>query len=358
VEPAESSNSIRRFHTALKRAVARFAGIRHTRLLLSLLAAATLVLQRVELTGAQALVTATVEFKLPAGSFPIGIVAGLHEDVWFTECRRSAIGHLSSSGSFREYRLPAASGCPTQIAADGKGTFWFTDDGGEKESRIGCILESGKITEYDIPNAAAHPVGITVARNGDIWFTEADGLAQFSRSRGFHEWAIPSSSLVATGQLEALGVRGIAQSSDGAIWFTESVDNHIGYFDGSAFKRFPLANKFGSPAGIISSRDGSIWFANEHALAHVHANGKTFEELFPNTIPAIGQPDGIALGKDGELWVAQSNYVAKRAKSGRILELPLSSVPGFSPGVRGIAVSTDGKVWLTESFSGAIARLR
>src|SRR5215471_7539467 len=58
-----------------------------------------------------------------------------------------------------------------------------------------------------------------------------------------------------------------AVGTDGALWFTEQMQNKIGRVDPStgAFKEFPLKVTYSGPHGLVADREGNIWFTGNFA---------------------------------------------------------------------------------------------
>src|SRR5262249_47115112 len=54
---------------------------------------------------------------------------------------------------------------------------------------------------------------------------------------------------------------------DGALWFTEQMQNKIGRVDATTgeFKEFPLKVKDSGPHGLVADREGNIWFTGNFA---------------------------------------------------------------------------------------------
>lgn len=68
-----------------------------------------------------------------------------------------------------------------------------------------------------------------------------------------HEWAVPT---------KGAHPHDPAVGTDGALWFTEQMQNKIGRLDpaSGAFKEFPLKVEDSGPHGLVADREGNIWF--------------------------------------------------------------------------------------------------
>jgi len=58
-----------------------------------------------------------------------------------------------------------------------------------------------------------------------------------------------------------------AVGADGALWFTEQMQNKIGRVDPATgeFKEFPLKVTYSGPHGLVADREGNIWFTGNFA---------------------------------------------------------------------------------------------
>src|SRR5438132_14421613 len=73
-----------------------------------------------------------------------------------------------------------------------------------------------------------------------------------------HEWDVPTRG--AHPHDPAVGM-------DGALWFTEQMQNKIGRLDpgSGAFKEFPLKVDNSGPHGLVADSAGNIWFTGNFA---------------------------------------------------------------------------------------------
>src|SRR5437867_536899 len=107
-----------------------------------------------------------------------------------------------------------------------------------------------------------------------------------------------------------------AVGADGALWFTEQIQNKIGRVDPATgeFKEFPLNVKNSGPHGLVADREGNIWFTGNFA----HYIGK----LDPKTgaVTEFKMPDERAedphtavFDANGILWftVQAGNFVGR-----------------------------------------------
>jgi hypothetical protein len=114
------------------------------------------------------------EFPIPtAEASPVGIAAGPHGALWFTEVLPNAnkIGRVTTAGSFTEFAIPTADSGPAGIAAGPDGALWFTEAFANK---IGRVTPAGTFTEFPIPTVSSGPREITAGPDGAMWFTESE----------------------------------------------------------------------------------------------------------------------------------------------------------------------------------------
>jgi virginiamycin B lyase len=151
-----------------------------------------------------------------------------------------------------------------------------------------------------------------------------------------------------------------AVGADGALWFTEQMQNKIGRVDPTtgAFKEYPLKVENSGPHGLVADRAGNIWFTGNFA----HYIGK----LDPRTgaVTEYQMPDAKAedphtavFDGDGILWftVQVGNFVGRLdPKSGKI---ELKTVPTTNAHPYGIQMNGHGVPFFCEFFSNKLASI-
>jgi virginiamycin B lyase len=117
-------------------------------------------------------------YALPANADVTGaqaMVEGTDGALWFTDAGNNAIGRLSLTDGFTEYKLPTVNSGVQNIALAADGGMWFTEASADK---IGRIDDSGKIYEFALPTPNAQPTAIAAAPancscpTAQVWFTE------------------------------------------------------------------------------------------------------------------------------------------------------------------------------------------
>ncbi len=196
------------------------------------------------------------------------------------------------------------------------------------------------ITEFDLPDSAAplHPV-----YDGDntIWISDASKprLWKFSISdKQFTSYMFEGKTTVF-----------LTLDNEGKVWFTDTPESKIGYFDPvtEEFTVISLPAK-SIPISLETDLDGNIWVAliDQHMLLKYDQDTSQFEE---HKIPT--DPSGpVALTKDanGNIWFAES-------QSGKIgvIEPQTGNIQEFMPSEPlkepfALFIDGDGNIWISE----------
>jgi streptogramin lyase len=167
-----------------------------------------------------------------------------------------------------QYALPTARSCPEGIATGPDGALWFTEEAGQK---IGRISPAGAITEYPLPPPSGDPIPITAGPDGALWFADDTDIGSITTSGVISEYGAGTTAL------------GIAEGSDGDLWFTEYYGSSIARMttDG-AVTRYELPTNDAFPVWITAGPDGALWFTE----SQVNQIGRitTAREPSPNTL--------------------------------------------------------------------------
>jgi copper transport protein len=196
-----------------------------------------------------------------------------------------------------------------------------------------------EIVEYDLPTSAAP---LYPAYDGDdtIWISDA------SKPR---LWKFSISEKQFT-PYEFEGKTSVFLKIDGQkIWFTDTPDSKIGYFDIplQEFHLIPLPKK-SIPISLETDLDGNLWIAlvDQHALLKYDPNSGLFEEHKIPTSPS--GPVALTRDSDGNIWFAESQsgkIAVIEPQSGEIKEFMPES-PLREPFA--LFIDTDGGIWITE----------
>jgi virginiamycin B lyase len=151
-----------------------------------------------------------------------------------------------------------------------------------------------------------------------------------------------------------------AVGTDGALWFTEQLQNKIGRVDPATgvFKEYPLKVEDSGPHGLVADREGNIWFTGNSA----HYIGK----LDPKTgaVTEYEMPDAKAedphtavFDANGILWftVQVGNFVGRLdPRSGKI---ELKTVPTANSHPYGIQIDSHGVPFFCEFSTNKLASI-
>lgn len=321
----------------------------------------------VMVAAAPASATAIKEFRLPAGSDPLGVTPGPGGDVWFTVGgSTNAIGRITPAGTIKEFKQGFTSSAePGDITMGADGNLWFTA-AGSPPNAIGRVTPTGKIKEFVAGvsgsglNAGAAPSNITRGPGGTLWFLD-DGtpkaIGRITRAGAITEFTLPDPVNSQTEDLTA--------GPDGNMWFTDRGNTRaIGRVTpaGVITEFTGMLDQLNSmPNGITKGADGNLWFTDEGspgALGRLQPSNPSSLSEFTTGLQTNAVPDAITVGSDGNVWF-EDNYGAQRA-IGRVT--PQGNIKEFTHNLGAglqddITLGIDGNIWVEQSNPGGIARI-
>jgi virginiamycin B lyase len=246
---------------------------------------------------------AFVQWNLPEGTRPLGLLVGKNGHVYYTGSGNGTIGELdTSSGKLILHKLPSG-GDPHTIVMDANGVMWLT------------VQTAGRVVRFDPATRAfrehevgGRPHGIAIDRAGYIWFCKfaGDRLGRLNPADG-------NVNEVFTG--EDSHPRRMAISVDGSLWVTLYGTNRLIQVDPQAMrivKEYPLPN--GSDGGayaVTVDGNGVVW-SNE---------------------------------------ITTDTVVRLEPKSGQLRALRL---PSSNAGIRKMVVDAQGRLWYVGSHNGRL----
>jgi len=149
------------------------------------------------------------------------------------------------------------------------------------------------------------------------------------------------------------GPWGIAAGPDGALWFTNELNNSIGRITTSGTVTNYTDASINQPASIAAGPDGALWWANSgnNSIGRITTSGT----VTSYADASINGPWGIAAGPDGGLWFTNSgnNSIGRITTSGTVTNY---TGTGISEPL-GIAAGPDGALWFTSYRNNAIGRI-
>ena len=195
------------------------------------------------------------EYSVPF-LYPQSITTGPDGALWFTGVTNN-IGRITTTGSFTQYPIPAASRAQTGSITKGPdGALWFTENNPYGYSKIVRITTTGSVTKFTLP-AGDIARKITRGPDGALWFTE------FDTSKIGHITTAGIITEYSTGLLpgDFVGLSSITKGPDGALWFTECDADKIGRMTTTgSVTEFPIPTANAYPDNITRGPDGALWF--------------------------------------------------------------------------------------------------
>jgi len=149
-------------------------------------------------------------------------------------------------------------------------------------------------------------------------------------------------------------LQGIANGSDGALWFVTNSGNEVGRITTlGALSEFPLPMGYTTLGAILTGPDGALYLtvttATNLVIARMTTSG-AFTGLFPITSPGTTSVSSMTVGPDGAIWLAENNGV------GRITNAGVYSLVSSGYSAIGITTGSDNNLWVSQG-SGLIGRL-
>lgn len=272
------------------------------------------------------------------------IVVGTGGALWFTQTGSSALGRVTTAGSFSQ--IAVAGGPAHALAAGAGGNLWF----GLYSPGIGLVTKTGQSRVF---TAEDHVVDspiedIVAGPDKNMWFTlpGIDRIGRLTPTGVRSEFAILSGPPLPFG---------LAVAADGSAWFTLPESNRVGHVDRAGHLQiYTPPTRDSEPAGIAVASDGSAWFVEYRGrhVTHVTESGVMHE--YSTSLPAL-RPEAVAVTPTGQVWWTESPFGLLGSldpATGRVALF----VSAIGTDTDSIAAGTNGLLWLTDSRAHAIAR--
>jgi virginiamycin B lyase len=171
-----------------------------------------------------------VEYSVPKGSLPFGLVIGEDHSAWFSSVITSEVMKLDpATAKLTKYYVPIEEKERTDLrgmAADREGNLWVVAT--EKGKLLKLDSRNGHFTEYSPPTEDSGPYAVDVdTQRNLVWFSEAftDRIARFDpRTGSFVEFPHPS----ADSDVRRIEVD---RSHPNRVWWAGNRTGKIGYIE-------------------------------------------------------------------------------------------------------------------------------
>jgi virginiamycin B lyase len=209
------------------------------------------------------------------------------------------------------------------------------------------------IREWDVPTKGAHPHDPAVGPDGALWFTEQmqNKIGSVDpRTGAFKEYKL---------NIQDSGPHGLVADRQGNIWFTGNFKGYIGKLDPrtGTVTEFKIPDPKGEdPHTAVFDAHGLLWFTLQVANMVGRLDPRSGKIDLKNVPTVDSHPYGIAINSKGVPIFCQfaTNKVAKiDPQTMEITEYALP--PGARP--RRIAIDASDRVYFTDFSEGHLGRI-
>jgi streptogramin lyase len=286
----------------------------------SLCSASTNSIVKMTTSGVQTAFIGGITPKLAANGVFSGITTGPDGNLWFTDNHNDTIGRITPAGVVSTYSTGGLY-APNRIVAGppGDGGLWFTVT---SINAIGHVTTGGIVTGWALGTGTIYD-GILLGKDGHLYVVDRDknAIGQVTIAAGtvigYSEVSIPVNPF--DGAANTL-LAGLAQTSDGQLWFTNrncepSTLGSIAInatFTSSKVNQFSPLKGCSGPHYMAVTPDGAAIFESmsqypviEEAIPNAVGAAPTladyaFQALTPNTV--FQATWDITIGPDGNVW--------------------------------------------------------
>ena len=283
------------------------------------------------------------EWPVPTPNFARDPAPGPDGNIYIAVMQGNRIARFEpATESFVEWQLPAGAR-PHGLLVDEAGLVWYTGNG-----TIGRLdPNTGKVVEYRVPGGG-DPHTIVLDAAGKLWFTVQNGQRVGRLDRG-------------SGRIDEFPMNGnpygLAIDRAGLVWVCRLGADALGCIDPASGRSGELATGAGSaPRRIATAPDGSLWVAyyGNGKLARLDPQAKRIVKTW--TLPKAGgeHPYAVTVDAAGRVWVngidtdTVSVFDAAR-ESFRVIALPSKNI-----GIRKAIVDGGGRYWYMGSHNGRL----
>jgi virginiamycin B lyase len=273
-----------------------------------------------------------------------------------------------ASAAIREFPMPGAG---PAIISGPDGALWFTKAPFIGSGAIWRITPTGKSTQLLSASNTSYP-SITSGPDGAVWFVRYISYAVPA--------PIPSTgTIVKIGRLTTsgsvsefspgpFGARAITAGSDGALWFTTTVQQSsaIGRITtAGSLESFPVPLPPGQADHITGGPDSALWFLYGNMIGRITTRGSASTYRIPAPLAGSSPLEAtrdITAGPDGALWFTEEDVrgecagsrIGRITTAGAVKEFRIPT-PNSCP--RSIITGPDGALWFTEFDGDKIGRI-
>jgi virginiamycin B lyase len=192
--------------------------------------------------------------KIPNSNAVAGDLAVHGNEIWFTDFNNDSLWRYDTATDTTDNFTQFAVSEPSDVAVDKNGFVWFT---APLERGIGRLVPAtGAVT---VTRTNLVPRQLTIATDGDIWFSARFTPQGVGRLVPAASWGTPG--MVTEFPLTNVGPEGIASSSDGSVWFTQTTKGNIARIDpDSGVITEGKVVKNSEPFGITVAPDNDPWY--------------------------------------------------------------------------------------------------
>jgi streptogramin lyase len=214
-----------------------------------------------------------------------------------------------------------------------------------------------KITEFPLTTSAAYPGGIADGSDGALWFTE---VATATIGRITTAGQITEHHILPPAKDYPYTAWFIAAGADGALWYTTEFGGLVGRITtAGAITEFPVNKRSSEPTGIAAGPDGAMWFTDpffDPAIGRITSGGTiSLSALSAATSCCQGS---IARGPDGAMWIASAKGKIARITTGfKYSEFTIVPKTSHPVDPTTIVAGPDGALWFTEDNGNHIGRI-
>jgi virginiamycin B lyase len=307
---------------------------------------ARLTLECLEERQLLSVTSSVVEFNLPAGADPQGIVQGPDGNFWITEAGANRLAKMTPTGGVTESQqmLPNANALGITRGGSGDPNVYFTEYSrnviGQYNTGTGAMGEAAIIP-------GSGPTDIVMGNDGALyWLNQLSntiGAMKFGQSATLSTFTVPTNSGTGT------NLEGITIGPDKNLWFTEFDSNILGRVQINGTGTYGTVTEFqnsanpGNSGFITTGPDGALYWTNNTGRGGVGSIDavKPVNLTSPLNIadyplqPVAGQPGGANLptsivsgGVDGRLYFGEQGRNAVAAMNiGGVSNVPADVFP-------------------------------